>query len=71
MRARKPLTEEQKIAKHAYDLEYSRQHVKKRVLDFNTNSDEDMKILEHLDKQPNKSRYVKDLISDDMIRAEE
>lgn len=63
---KKPMTDEQKVAKRVYDVQYSKNHIKKRVIDFNMGSGEDMKILEHLDAQPNKSRYVKDLILEDM-----
>ena len=70
-RKRQVLTEEQKLAKNAYHLQYGKDRIKKRVIDFNVGSDEDMKILNHLDEKPNKSRYVKGLIKEDMVKAGE
>ena len=63
------LTPEQKKAKKAYDMKYKERFIKKRVIDFNVGSEEDMKIMNHLDRQRNKSRYVKTLILDDMNKA--
>ena len=62
---------DRKSVKKAYDIRYSKANITKRVIDFNKNSDEDMKILNHLDQKPNKARYVKGLILDDMTRTGE
>ena len=63
---RRKLTPEQKQAKSARDMAYNKEHIIKRVIDFNNGSDEDMRILDHLDRKENKTRYVKDLILEDM-----
>ena len=60
------MSEASKERKTAYDLRYSAENITKRVIDFNRNSDEDVKILNHLDAQPNKTQYVKGLIKKDM-----
>jgi len=63
------LSDEARKRKMAYDIAYKDKYVKKRVIDFNIGSDEDKRILNHLDAQPNKAKYVKRLISEDMIKA--
>ena len=59
-------SEERKQSKKAYDLKYKAKNIVKRVVDFNKGSEEDMKILGHLDAQKNKAQYVKGLIKQDM-----
>ena len=68
-RPNKPLTPEQKKAKSARDMEYNKKMIIKRIVDFNRGSEEDMKILGHLDSRPNKARYVKGLIREDMDKT--
>lgn len=68
-RVRKPLTPDQKAVKMIRDMAYNKEHITKRVIDFNKNSDRDMKILGHLDSQTNKSKFVKDLIENNMDKG--
>ena len=70
-RANKPLTPEQRKAKAIKDMEYNKRMIIKRIVDFNRGSEEDMKILGHLDSRPNKARYVKGLIREDMDKTGE
>lgn len=60
------LSEESKERKHAYDVKYMREHVKQITIGFNGGDPDDMKIYDHVRKQPNQTRYLKDLIQEDM-----
>jgi hypothetical protein len=66
---KRKMSEDAKARKMAYDLQYSQAHIVKRVIDFNKASKDDMEILDHLDTKPNKARYVKGLIRDDMDKG--
>ena len=59
---------EQKAKKSAYDQEYAKQNIIRKVLNFNTLIPEDERILKHLSQQPNMSEYIKRLIAEDMER---
>lgn len=39
-----------------------------RTLAFYPHKDDDMELLEHLDAQPNKGAYIKQLIREDMMQ---
>ena len=49
----------------AYQNEYHKA-MKTKLLSFNPANEDDMQIWEHLQKQKNASKYLKDLIRDDM-----
>ena len=57
---------EQKAKKAAYDQEYAKQNIIRKVLNFNKLNPEDARALEHLSQQPNMSEYIKRLILADM-----
>ena len=59
---------EQKAKKSAYDQEYAKQNIVRKVLNFNRLNSDDAKILEQLNQQPNMSDYIKRLILEDMSR---
>ena len=59
---------EQRAKKSAYDQEYAKQNIVRKVLNFNRLNSDDAKILEKLNQQPNMSDYIKRLILEDMSR---
>ena len=59
---------ERKAQKSAYDQEYARKNVVRKVLNFNKLNPDDAWILEHLSRQQNMSEYIKRLILEDMGR---
>lgn len=62
---------EQKAKKSAYDQEYAKQNIIRKVLNFNRLKPEDMKALEQLSRQENMSEYIKRLILEDMRAKQE
>ena len=52
----------------AYQNEYHKA-MKTKLISFNPNSPEDMKVWEHLQKQSNPTKYIKDLIRKDMPKT--
>ena len=52
------------INKKKRDAVYKKQHVKRKIFEFNKNTDAD--ILEKLESVPNVQGYVKKLIRDDI-----
>ncbi len=52
--------------KTAYDLEYYKKNIVRKVLNFNNVIEEDKKLLEWAEKHGNFSQYIKGLISEDM-----
>ena len=52
----------------AYQNEYHKA-MKTKLISFNPNSPEDMQVWEHLQKQKNQTKYIKDLIRKDMPKA--
>lgn len=52
--------------KSKYDTNYNQEHVIRKVIGFNENNPEDQKILAHLNRQPNYSKYIKNLILEDI-----
>ena len=44
--------------------------MKTKLISFNPNSPEDMKLWEHLQKQNNQTGYIKDLIREDIASSE-
>ena len=59
---------EQRAKKSAYDQEYAKQNIVRKVLNFNKLNPDDVKALEHLNQQPNMSEYIKRLILEDASR---
>lgn len=55
-----------KERKAAYDTGYILENIVQKRVNFNKNIPEDMKRLEHLEKQPNQNQYMKGLIDKDM-----
>ena len=54
-----------KFDKSAYDQAYMKQNIKRLRIDLHKVNDKD--IIDHLEKKPNKSGYVKQLIREDII----
>ena len=52
--------------KSEYDQSYEKNNIVKKHIPFNKNNPDDAKMLDWLDQQKNVTRYVKDLITDDM-----
>ena len=52
----------------AYQNEYHKA-MKTKLISFNPNSPEDMRLWEHLQKQENQTGYIKDLSRKDMPKA--
>lgn len=49
-----------------YDTAYQKENIKQ--IKINLNKKTDAKLIEHLEKQPNKQGYIKKLIADDMLK---
>lgn len=56
-------TKEQKAA---YDKQYMKENVVRKLLAFNMVNDRDRELLEHLNSQRNITEYIKNLIEQDM-----
>lgn len=56
-------TKEQKAA---YDKQYMKENVVRKLLAFNMVNDRDRELLEHLNSQRNITEYIKKLIEEDM-----
>ena len=53
--------------KKAYDMQYAKEHVIRKIVTFNAEKEEDMALLEWLEKQPESvAAYIKKLIRADM-----
>ena len=63
------LSEQSKMNKAAYDMQYAKKNIRRRLIPFNMTVDEDVRIWDWLDGQENMTRYVKDLILQDMGEA--
>lgn len=59
----RPIWYENKLKR---DAEYLKENTKQFIVRINKNTDGDM--IEHLEKQPNKQGYIKDLIRVDMAK---
>lgn len=53
----------------AYQNEYHKA-MKTKLISFNPNSPEDMRLWDHLQKQKNQTGYIKDLIREDIAWKE-
>ena len=60
------LKPEQKAKKAAYDKQYMKEHVVRKLLAFNITNDRDRELLEHINSQTNATEYIKNLIMEDM-----
>lgn len=56
-------TKEQKAA---YDKQYMKENVVRKLLAFNMVNDRDRELLEHLNSKRNITEYIKKLIEEDM-----
>lgn len=65
------LSDESKAKKKVYDKNYMREHVRQRTIGFNEGDPEDMKLYHWIGKQPNGTKYIKDLVREDMQKAGE
>ena len=54
--------------KKEYDLQYMKDHIRRRLLPFNMDKPEDKAMWEWLDKADNITEYIKQLIKDDMTK---
>ena len=70
-RPKKPLTDQQRKNKSAYDTAYNMENVTRKFIPFNKNNLEDAMMLDWLNKKGkgNVAKYVKGLIWDDMKRS--
>ena len=55
--------------KSAYDQEYTRQHIIRKMVPFNRLQPEDLALLRHAESTGNFTGYVKGLIREDMERG--
>lgn len=53
--------------KAQYDMEYARQHVKRKHIPFNVTNPDDMELLAWLEQQGNVTQYIKGLIRADSL----
>lgn len=63
------MTEEARKRKASYDSSYVMEHQTQRKIIFNDTVPEDMDMLRWLDSKPNKNKYMKELIREDMLKA--
>ena len=61
------MSDEAREHKAAYDTAYIMKNIKQKTISFNVTNDEDMKLYEWINCQPNQAQYMKGLIRDDMI----
>ena len=59
-------TKEQKTA---YDIQYAREHIKRKIIPFNVEKYDDLLLLEWLSQQENITEYIKQLIRKDMEKS--
>jgi len=60
------LSDQAKQNKAAYDTVYMREKVEQITIGFVKSNPEDQKLKAWICKQPNKTRYIKELVKDDM-----
>ena len=54
--------------KSAYDQEYIRKNVKRKLIAFNMTKERDRNLWNWLESQPEMTQYIKNLIEQDMNR---
>ena len=54
--------------KARYDMDYAKKNITRKHIPFNKNNPDDMALLEWVNKQPNATQYIKNLIREDMVR---
>ena len=54
--------------KSDYDIQYAKEHIKRKFIPFNDTNPEDAELLEWLATKGNVTAYVKRLIRDDMAK---
>lgn len=55
--------------KGAYDMQYAKDHIKRKHIPFNDTDPDDMALLAWINRQPNATQYVKKLVREDMEKA--
>lgn len=55
-----------KEQKSEYDMRYAREHIKRKIIPFNIEQDDDLELLDWLNQQENITAYIKALIRADM-----
>ena len=55
--------------KYAYDKQYYKNNIVRKVLNFNQVIPEDAELLEWLESQENFSQYIKYLVREDMLKG--
>lgn len=65
------MTEYAKQRKAAYDIDYAKKNLIRKLIPFNRNDEEDVAMLSWLDSQPNVTQYIKRLIWEDMVGVKE
>ena len=57
---------ERNFDKSAYDQAYNKEHLTKKLISFNLDKPDDMKLLMYAESKGNFTAYVKELIRKDM-----
>ena len=52
--------------KGEYDKQYAKEHIRRKHIPFNDTDPEDMALLAWINRQPNATRYIKNLVREDM-----
>ena len=60
-----------KADKKAYDIQYAKDNVVRKFIPFNKQVPDDARMLDHLKKKSNVTKYIKGLIQDDMDKTGE
>jgi len=63
------LSDKAKSNKAKYDVRYVHDHITRKLISFNFENEDDMEMLDWLNQQENITRYIKDLVLQDMRRA--
>lgn len=53
--------------KTQYDVEYAKRHIRRVAIPFNVKNTEDQRMIAWLERYPNRTAYIKELIARDMI----
>ena len=60
-----------KADKKAYDIQYAKDNVVRKFIPFNKQVPDDARMLDHLKKKSNVTKYIKGRIQDDMDKTGE
>lgn len=63
------MAEKLKFNKSAYDQQYTKENIARKLLTFNRNNPSDIRLFDWINSQGNATEYIKRLIREDMKKA--